>query len=155
MATNIFARGFEAPKDESGFDLVTAIEVLEHLPDPVGSLAPVAARSDRMLVTTEILPEPAPKPKEWWYYTPETGQHITFYTLRSLGALGNRIGMPHVVSGSFVHLFSRTSVSRRTAALVRSPRVSYLAGHAAALWERNRSLTLSDVELARNESADQ
>ena len=102
-----------------------------------------------ILATTELVPTPAPQPGEWWYYTPETGQHITFYTEASIRALATRLGYPFVVTGSFVHLFSRRPISARTAALVRSPRVAYVLGGVASVFDRRYSLTQADVRVAR------
>ena len=52
-------------------------EVLEHLVDPTDSLREVAASTDRLLAAAQVLPDPAPKPEDWWYYARETGQHVT------------------------------------------------------------------------------
>jgi hypothetical protein len=149
MAENLFARGFEGQPSDRHYDLVTAIEVLEHLQDPVATLAPVAQGSTMMLATTELLPTPAPRPGEWWYYTPETGQHITFYTEATIRALATRLGYPFVATGSFVHLFSRRPIPARTTALVRSPRVAYVLGGVASVFDRRHSLTQADVRVAR------
>lgn len=152
LVPNIFARGFEADPGVGRYVLTTAIEVLEHLGDPVDALGSIAAGSDILVATTEILPEPAPHPGQWWYYTPETGQHITFYTRRALGALAGRLGFGCVVTGPLVHVFSRRPLARRSAALVRAPRAAYLLGAGLSLADRRYSLTASDVERAREAS---
>jgi hypothetical protein len=147
MAANIFAEGHAvADWDGTRFDLITAIEVLEHLPDPVGALAPLAASTDLLLTTTELLPDPAPQPADWWYYTLESGQHITFYTPRSLEVLAERLGFDGVVSGSFVHLFHRGRVSPATRALLRAVPATYALGLVASLADRRHSLLAADVE---------
>ena len=46
--------------------------------------------SDTLICTTEILPHPTPQLKDWWYYATETGQHIAFYTRKSLQAVADR-----------------------------------------------------------------
>jgi hypothetical protein len=148
MAENIFSRGFEGDPRVERFSMVTAIEVLEHLPDPVEDLAPAAASTDLLLATTQLLPSPTPQPDDWWYYAPETGQHITFYTAESIRALAERLGFPSVVTGSFVHLFHRGQISRKTSALIRNPKVAYALGGASALLDRRHSLIASDLERA-------
>jgi hypothetical protein len=152
-AANVFAAGFTGDLSDGRFDLVTAFEVLEHLADPVGELAPVAAATDRLLVTTQVLPSPAPRPGEWDYYAPESGQHITFYTSRSLEALARRLGFDGVVTSSLVHLFHRGPVSRATRALVRRPAVGYGLGHVAALADRRHSLMMRDHDAVRDRLA--
>lgn len=150
-AQNVFADGFEiADLTGERFDLVTAFEVLEHLPDPVASLAPVAAATDRLLMTTQVLPSPAPRPGEWDYYALESGQHITFFTREGLEHLAGRLGFDGVVTSDLVHLFYRGKPAAVTRALVRRPPVGYVLGQLAAVTDRRHSLTLRDHDTIRN-----
>lgn len=150
-AANIFAPGFEvADPGGARFDLITGFEVLEHLPDPVAALTPLAAATDRLLMTTQVLPDPAPRPGAWDYYAAESGQHITFYTPDSLRRLALRLGFDGVVTSSLVHLFHRGPVSPVTRALVRRPAVSYGLGHMAALADRRHSLMMRDHDAVRD-----
>ena len=150
MAKNVFAEGHEvADPATERYDLVTAFEVLEHLPDPVAALAPLAASTDRLLATTQIVPAPTPRPTEWDYYALESGQHITFYTQASLEKLARRLGFQEVVTSSLVHLFYRGRVSPLTKAMVRRPALSYGLGHLASLADRRHSLLLSDHDAAK------
>lgn len=152
-AANIFAAGLTDDLGAGRFDLITAFEVLEHLVDPATELAPVASATDRLLVTTQVLPTPAPRPGEWDYYALESGQHITFYTRRSLEALAARLGFDGVVTSSLVHLFHRGPVSRVTRSLVRHPAISYGLGHLAAVPDRRHSLTMRDHDTVRERLA--
>jgi hypothetical protein len=151
MAVNVFAEGHEVADPSAGrYDLVTAFEVLEHLTDPVASLSPLAAVTDRMLVTTQVVPSPAPLPSDWDYYALESGQHITFYTPRSLEVLASRLGYDGVVTSSLVHLFHRGKVNPATRALVRRPALSYGLGHLASLADRRHSMLMSDHDAVRD-----
>lgn len=149
--TNVFAVGHEGrPGDR--YDLVTAFEVVEHLERPAEELAEVASGTDRLLFSTYLLPDPAPDPDSWWYYTPETGQHITFHTRRSLSILGDRLGYQLASNGMQMHLFHRGDLRRRTSVLL-SPQA--LAARTAAQRLRHavpagigRPATLQDADYA-------
>ena len=143
LCENIFAKGFDASL-ERRYDLITAFEVLEHLADPIETLAPVAVLTDFMLVTTQVLPEPAPRPGEWDYFAEDSGQHITFYTVDGLRALGKELGFELTSSGRLVHLFHRVPLRRTTRILLRDERLSYLSGAVRAEFRRRRGFTAAD-----------
>jgi Methyltransferase domain len=104
-ATNDYARGFEH-QGGSKYGFLTAFEVLEHLVDPVSDLSGLMNLSDNVFVSTCVVPEPAPTLLDWWYFSPTTGQHIAFYTRKSLQILAARLGSRLLSSGDY-HLFTR------------------------------------------------
>jgi hypothetical protein len=56
--------------------------------------------SDSLLFSTELLPVPAPPIADWWYYGPEHGQHIAFFTrtaIRKLARVSGQITTPTAV----------------------------------------------------------
>lgn len=103
-ATNDYAQGFES-HDGSTYDFLTAFEVLEHLVNPMEELSKLMSLSVNVLVSTCIVPQPAPGLADWWYYTPTTGQHVAFYTLESLRLLAKQFGRNLLSHGSY-HLFT-------------------------------------------------
>jgi|WetSurMetagenome_2_1015567.scaffolds.fasta_scaffold02779_3 hypothetical protein len=109
-AANDYARGFESQNDAT-FDFLTAFEVLEHLPNPVSDLKELMNLSENVLVSTCLVPEPAPGLADWWYYVPMSGQHISFYTEKSLHILAANFGR-HLLSVGPYHLFTRSPKSR-------------------------------------------
>jgi hypothetical protein len=140
---NLFAQGFEAKVAER-HDLVTAFEVLEHLTDPAETLAAVAQSTDHLLVTTQLLPKPLPQPGAWDYYAEESGQHVTFYSLAGLRALGERLGMELTTSGRTTHLFHRRPLRAATRALLFDERLAYAVGAMESEVARRRGRTIAD-----------
>lgn len=105
---NLFARNLEA--DISGktrYELLTAFEVFEHLENPRGEMEMMLAVTDNILFSTELIPPDNPRPGEWWYYFPLHGQHITFYTGRSLESLAEHFDLHLTTDGARLHLLTK------------------------------------------------
>lgn len=45
--------------------------------------------------------------ENWWYLVPETGQHVTFYSLRSLEVLAYQLDLHFYSNRCNLHLFSK------------------------------------------------
>lgn len=111
---NLFARGFETALPIQGpYEAVTAFEVLEHLVDPMKELATVAATTECIVFSTDLLPKPTPAISDWWYYGLEHGQHVSFYTIESLEFIARSFGFHLSSDGSSFHAFTRTPLSSR------------------------------------------
>jgi hypothetical protein len=133
--------------DGKHYDLSTAFEVFEHLEDPLSVIKLLFAVADHLLITTEILPEPVPSLDAWWYFAPEHGQHISFYTLKSLRAMANAGSRFFYTNGYNIHLFSRKPLSEywfRKAILERN---SQWIG----LWRPRKSLLDHDWQSVRTQ----
>lgn len=111
-ADNLFARNFDlADAACDKFELLTAFEVFEHLEDPAAEVEKMLQFSDNILFSTELQPIPHPTPETWWYVLPEIGQHISFFSKRSLEALAKRMGLQLSTNGKNLHLLSRKKVA--------------------------------------------
>jgi len=113
---NIFAKGFEASMNQPA-DLVTAFEVFEHLDEPCRDIDQMLKISRNLLFTTELLPDPLPKPHEWWYYGVEHGQHISFYTRQTLKWLARSYNLNYFSLGG-VHLLTEKNLSHMKFGLI-------------------------------------
>ena len=106
---NLFAKHFEKSKDT--YDLVTAFELVEHLPNPLEEFQEILSLGENFLFMTELLPDPPPKVSDWWYYGTYGGQHIAFYTKKSLSYMAEKFHRHYVGCGN-LHLFSRRPVRK-------------------------------------------
>ena len=125
---NIHARGFEATLDcRPRWGAVIAIEVLEHLVDPWSFLRPAAERTDLIIASTCPVHVPARPLGRWWYWAPEHGQHVSFYSRPSLRRIATALGMAYVPAAG-LHVFARgASVGSRLAMRARPARWAALA----------------------------
>lgn len=110
---NLVARGFEYSLNAGPCRAVTAFEVMEHLEDPAGFVSESLAQAqcDTFIFTTELFSGSPPLPREWWYYSLQTGQHIAFYQARTLETLAKRLGL-NFYSGGGLHVLTRDRLSR-------------------------------------------
>jgi len=141
---NLFAHGFDvADSGESRFELLTAFEVFEHFISPVIELENLFLKSDNILFSMDIIPDSPPLPSEWWFYGLDHGQHISFYTHKSLQYLAGKYGHYYYSRGR-THLFTRVKSSALSLIfhLATRPRV---AGFIEVLSKR-KSLTDSDYK---------
>lgn len=109
---NLFARGFEGEAG-SAYTAVTAFEVMEHLHDPVGFITETMsnAKNRTIIFSTELFADEPPKPDAWWYYTFETGQHISFYQKRTLQAIANKLGL-NFYSSDGIHMLTDKKINQ-------------------------------------------
>lgn len=136
-----------ASLDGKHYDLSTAFEVFEHLENPLSIINLLFAVADHLLITTELLPDPAPSLDEWWYFAPEHGQHISFFTLKSLKVMAETGNRFLYTNGSNIHLFSRKRLSEYWFRKAISERNSQWIG----LWRPRKSLLENDWQSVRTQ----
>ena len=121
--SNLYAESFDVT-DVPPFKaaLLTAFEVFEHLTDPVAELKKMLELSDNVLFSTTVQPNENVNPETWWYFMPETGQHIALFSHKSLQVLADQFGMYYNWNEQNVHFFSRKKINNRLFKVVTHPR---------------------------------
>lgn len=154
---NLFAELFTPEEREKNFDLLTAFEVFEHLPDPAAFLEKELGKRGRhpLLFSTQTYHNSVPPPN-WHYYAMETGQHIAFYTPVALATLGARFELTSFSLSDTMHLyFPREGEMESKLRIFRRRKISrwYMAWTAKRM--KGRSLLPTDAikaqEMARHE----
>jgi hypothetical protein len=106
---NQFAEGFEATHDKR-FSFVTAFEVFEHLPQPLDIIEDMFCYSDTIVFSTRLLPRWKIEPADWWYFTPDTGQHISLYSRESLELIAKKFNVQLSSNGISLHVLSPRAI---------------------------------------------
>ena len=154
-ANNIFAFGFEADilsKDK--YELLTAFEVFEHFVDPINEIENMFKFSNNILFSTELQPDKEINNiDDWWYFAPEVGQHISFYTLNALEYIAKKF-VSHLFSdGNNIHLLSKNmnkfKFPSRKSQNIMMRVIKKLRRKKTKIKER-KSLTQSDYEFIKN-----
>jgi hypothetical protein len=103
---NLVAKGFEYD-GTSKVDVMLAFEVFEHLENPMETIREIMSKSDCFIFSVATLPKfDFSTNQDWWYFTPETGQHIFFPSQETLKWIANEIGCRYYkILG--LHIFSR------------------------------------------------
>ena len=135
---NLLSKGFEY--HDGTASLVTAFEAFEHFVDPLAESQKLLSISSNILISTTLIPSPAPKPSTWWYYGLEHGQHIGFFRIKSLQFIASQLGLNLLTDNQSVHLFSKNQYSPLIWRLLRiATRI-----HPSILTHRLTSKTMSD-----------
>jgi Methyltransferase domain len=142
---NLIAPGFEYKESLGPCHAVTAMEVLEHLTDPVAFVRDTlhSSGATMLIITTELYEGDPPHPENWWYYAFPTGQHIGFYQRKTLEVLGARLGLG-LSSANGLHILSKEPVSEQLLRLLTNRWVSRIG----PWWIRRQlgSKTMPDHE---------
>jgi methyltransferase family protein len=143
---NLFAETFTARAgDGRHYELATAFEVFEHFPDPLRGVQDILRFSKTILFTTLLLPAESPPLDQWWYYAPDTGQHVAFYTRKALSLMAARLGLNLYTDGGSLHLFTERALGPRLVrGILRQTLFSKLLRRVLERRMRTRSLLAED-----------
>lgn len=107
-----YARAFVTP-DFARPQIVLAFEVLEHFADPNSDLPELFRLEPEILIcSTGVF---SGQGADWWYLTPESGQHVFFYSQNALQIIANRFGYTLLICSVYALFFRRSllTISKR------------------------------------------
>ena len=108
---NLFAKGFEGDEHMEAFELISSFETFEHFADPMKEIRKMLGSSQNIFFSTETLPVPIPSPSEWYYYAPDHGQHVSFYSSRTFRYIAEQNKLNYYTNGADLHLLTKTKMS--------------------------------------------
>jgi 2-polyprenyl-3-methyl-5-hydroxy-6-metoxy-1,4-benzoquinol methylase len=111
---NILAKGFDASTTTNQFCVITAFEVLEHVYDPIEFIQKSMkdAGTSTIIFSTCLFSGDPPKPESWWYYSFETGQHISFYQVKTLEFISNKLSLYFYSHGN-IHMLTAQPIIQK------------------------------------------
>lgn len=109
---NIFAKGFEwTPAKGRDIEALTCLEVLEHFRQPREEIQKILDLARNVIFSTHLLPDKIPEPQDWWYYGLAHGQHISFYSFKTLEHLATQYGLRLYSNRRDFHLLTEKIIS--------------------------------------------
>ena len=116
---NLFAEFFDIEdleNDNQNFEILTAFEVFEHLLDPMDEIKKMLKFSNTIIFSTELIPvnKKLTSTDDWWYFVPEGGQHIAFYSLKSLAVIAKNFNLELFSNGSSLYILTKKKLEKNT-----------------------------------------
>lgn len=110
---NLFADGFE-PEENFSASVLFAFEVFEHIENPLKFLQDNFSKYScrTMIFSTQTFNNNTIPDNDWWYYSFETGQHITIYQPRTLKILAEKNNCFYFPLGKGFHLITDKYLSK-------------------------------------------
>lgn len=139
---NLFSIGFEMDKDEK-YEALTSFESFEHFVNPCEDFEKMISKSKNVLITTTLRQEGAVPHKDWWYYGKDHGQHVSFYSKKTLTFLADKYDLNIYTDGLYFSLFTKKKINRLTAKVLLNKLGIFLF---PIVLLKNKSRTISDKE---------
>ncbi len=108
---NLFAKGFEYNPKSDKTGLITSFECFEHFINPIDEISKLLNISNNIVFSTELLPSPAPQPDKWWYYGFNHGQHISFYSLKTLNYIAKKFNLYFYSNNCNYHIMTSQKIN--------------------------------------------
>lgn len=107
---NIHAIGFDLKNNHTEYNAITAFELLEHLENPIETISEIMRTFNPKAIIFSTQTFTPPPPRNWWYYSFETGQHISFYQQKTLRKIAEKISLQYC-QVSQLHIMTKKSLS--------------------------------------------
>ncbi len=108
---NLFARNFEINPGEQ-YEVVTCFEVFEHLEFPIDEIKKILEYSDTIVFSTN-LSDSVSDIGNWDYLCPDHGQHISFYSYKTLASIARLFDMKLLSNRKNIHILTRKRLKNK------------------------------------------
>jgi len=88
-------------------EMVLGFEVLEHFSNPANDLEIFFKNNPSIvLLSSQIFRN---QDDNWWYLTPESGQHVFFYSEKAVSLIGKKYGYNYIVKNGYILFLKNNS----------------------------------------------
>jgi 2-polyprenyl-3-methyl-5-hydroxy-6-metoxy-1,4-benzoquinol methylase len=109
---NMVSRGFEYDGNESDdIELITSFESFEHFTNPLEEIEKMLKISKNIIFSTSLIPKTIPKPEQWWYYGLEHGQHISFFSYKTLEYIAQKYDLNLYSDKEDIHMLTTKKIA--------------------------------------------
>jgi hypothetical protein len=107
---NLLALGFEKEPDKN-YDIISAFEVLEHLEDPLEFFNKIFKDfgAQQIIFSTVLYQGPKAPDLDWWYYAFHSGQHVSFFSKKTLSVIASKLNVNYYNLNGF-QIFSKEKI---------------------------------------------
>ena len=110
FAANLVSRGFEYNGSDT-IELVTALEAFEHFINPIQEIEKILSHSHSIMFSTRVFKNNPPDPNSWWYYSFNSGQHISLYSIKTLYFIADKFNLHLNTDYKSFHLLSTLKIN--------------------------------------------
>jgi hypothetical protein len=116
---NLIANGFQAAPGLK-VAAVCAFEAVEHIENPLDFFRDAIKQyGARVIIFSTEDFEEIPS-QDWWYYSRETGQHISFYSGQALKAIAKQLGWFYYPLPRHLHLYTACPIAILQSVIMRT-----------------------------------
>jgi 2-polyprenyl-3-methyl-5-hydroxy-6-metoxy-1,4-benzoquinol methylase len=127
FSENLLAKGFEKCNATKPFEAITAFEVLEHVINPLEFIKDSLndGGSSTFIFSTELFQGVPPQATKWWYYSLETGQHISFFQVKTLQTIAKVLSL-RLYSKNNIHMLTDKNFRQQSFELITNERIAQI-----------------------------
>jgi hypothetical protein len=133
------------PEETADAQVITMVEVLEHLTEPMTSIRELSSQSSLIFISTLAVPKGGIE-SNWWYLLPDTGQHIFFPSTDSFELIAKQIGWKYCGNGKNLHVLSADRLNVFQRLVIKNQMFSWMLGYLMYPLLRSRGLGQSDMD---------
>jgi hypothetical protein len=105
---NLFMKGFEYNKEH--ITALTCFECFEHFEEPSKELDEIFSITHNIFFSTVLYSGTTVPEDSWEYYGLDHGQHISFYSIKTLTYIAKKYNVYLYSNGSNLHLFTKRKI---------------------------------------------